>query len=39
MELYRAEYMVGGTYTVAIESDWMQSAGLGRLARQDGFFQ
>ncbi len=37
MVLYRAEYMVGGTNKVAIESDCMQSAGLGRLAAQDVF--
>lgn len=37
MVLYRAEYMAGGTNKVAIESDSMQSAGLGRLASQDVF--
>jgi len=33
----RTEYMADGTLKVAIESDWMQSTGLGRLAMKDGF--
>jgi hypothetical protein len=35
----RTEYMVGGTKTVAIESDSMQSAGLGGFAKARRFFQ
>lgn len=39
MELYRAEYMVGGTSAVAIESDCINVRAWGRLAMRDPFFQ
>ena len=37
MELYQAEYMVGGTGTVAIESDSDLTCELGSFSMQDGF--
>jgi hypothetical protein len=37
MELYQAEYMVGGTGTVAIESDSDLRCELGSFSMQDGF--